>query len=244
MPNWCDNRMTLSHDDVSKIDALEAEMEKKNAEGRSMAEPFNHLCPNPTGEWDYAWSCNNWGCKWDANIIDWDRQDDNTITIYCDTAWAPPIALYEYLTEQGWTVDAVYHESGMAFAGVYTSEGGDDCYEYSITDQTSIDDLPVEVQDFAGLEDAHQNWKEEAINDYLEDLDRTEWLPAKTKPEHVGRYEVTTDAWDFPQYCNWDGKNWYRWQGDKLKVTKWRGLAEEFTDVKYQEMLDTIAENS
>lgn len=242
MPNWCDNRVRLSNEDKEKIDALELEMAKKNDEGRSMAQPFQHLCPNPTGEWDYAWSCTNWGTKWDANIIDWDREDDNTLVIYFDSAWSPPIALYEHLTEQGWGVDAVYHESGMGFAGQFI-DGCDEYYEYSVSDQGSIEDLPAEVQDFAGLEDAHEEWKENAINEYMEDLDRTEWYVGQ-EPAHVGRYEVQTEAWPYPQWCEWNGKKWSRWDGDDIKITMWRGLVEEFTDVKYQEMLDNIAENN
>ena len=242
MPNWCDNRMTLTHEDKSKIDALEAEMSKKNDEGHSMAEPFQHLRPNPKGEWDYEWSCNNWGTKWDASIIDWDRSDDNTITIYCETAWSPPTALYEYLTEQGWTIDAVYHEPGMGYAGQFI-DGCDEYFEYSITDQNSIDNLPSEVQDFAGLEEAHANWKEEAITEYIEDLERTEWYVGQD-PVHVGRYEVQTESWPYPQWCEWTGEKWERWVGDEIKVTMWRGLTEQFTDDKYQEMLDTIAENN
>ena len=243
MPNWCDNRMTLSHEDTTKIDALEAELSKKNDEGRSMAQPFQHLCPNPDGEWDYAWSCNNWGTKWDANIIDWDRTGDNEITIYCDTAWSPPTTLYEYLTEQGWTVDAVYHESGMGFVGTYTSDSGDGYFEYDRTDKDSIDSLPSECVDFAGLENAHEEWLEEAVQDYLGELERTEWYIGQT-PARDGRYEVTTKSWDYPQWCNFTEGKWERWSGDEIKVTKWRGLTEEFTDVKYQEMLDTIAENN
>lgn len=242
MPNWCDNRMTLSNDDVAKIDALEAEMSKKNDEGRFMAQPFQHLRPNPDGEWDYGWSCNNWGTKWDASIIDWERRDENTITIYCETAWSPPTALYEYLTEEGWDVDAVYHEPGMGYAGQFI-DGSDDYYEYSVTDQNTIDDLPSEVQDFAGLEDAHQEWKENAINEYMEDLERTEWYVGQT-PAYEGRYEVQTEAWPYPQWCEFKDGKWQRWVGDEINVTQWRGLTEEFTDVKYQEMLDNIAENN
>jgi len=235
--------MTLTHEDKTKIDALEAELSKKNDEGRFIGQPFQHLCPNPTGDWDYAWSCNNWGCKWDANLIDFDRRDDNSITIYCDTAWSPPIALYEYLTEHGWDVDAVYHECGMCFVGAYTSESGDETYEYDVTDQNSIVELPYELQDFAGLEDAHENWKEDAINEYLSNLERTEWYVGQL-PAHEGRYEVTTKAWDYPQWAEYKDGSWSRWIGDEMEVTKWRGLTEEFTDKNYQEMLDNIAENN
>lgn len=242
MPNWCDNRVRLSHDDKEKIDALELEMAKKNDEGRSMACPFQHLCPNPTGEWQYDWSVTNWGTKWEASIIDWDREDDNTLTIYFETAWCPPIALYEYLTEEGWGVDAVYHESGMCFAGQFI-DGSDEYYEYDVTDQNTIEDLPADVQDFAGLEDAHENWKEEAINEYMENLERTEWYVGQL-PARDGRYEIQTSAWPYPQWCEFKDGKWIRWVGDEIEVTQWRGLTEEFTDVKYQEMLDNIAENN
>ena len=242
MPNWCDNSIRLHNEDVAKIDAHEAEMSKKNDEGRSMACPFQHLRPNPDGEWDYGWSCTNWGTKWDADIIDWDREDDNNITIYCNTALSPPIALFEYLTEEGWTVDAIYHESGMCYAGIFR-DGYDDYYEYDVTDQNSIEDLPQDIVEFAGLEDAHQEWKENAINEYMEGLERTEWYVGQL-PERDGRYEVTTDAWDFPQWCEYKDGKWQRWVGDEIKVTKWRGLAEEFTDEKYQEMIDNIAESN
>jgi hypothetical protein len=59
MPNYCDNSMRLYNQDTAKIDALEAEMSKKNDDGHSMAEPFQHLRPNPSGEWDYNWSVEN-----------------------------------------------------------------------------------------------------------------------------------------------------------------------------------------
>lgn len=244
MPNWCDNRMTLRNINVAKIDALEAELSKKNDQGRSMAQPFNHLRPNPSGEWQYDWSCTNWGTKWDADIIDWERTDVNEIILYCNTAWSPPIALYDYLTEEGWSVDAAYHECGMCYAGLYTSEGGDDYYEYDRTDKDSMDSLPSDVIDFAGLENAHEEWKAEAIDDYLAHEDRTDWLPNKVNPARIGRYEVTTKAWNFPQFCDWTGEKWQRWAGDEIKIDKWRGLTEEFTEAKYQKMLDEIAESN
>lgn len=246
MPNWCDNSAHLRNIDIAKIDALEAELSKKNDEGRSMAELFTHLCPNPAGKdaegW-YDWNCNNWGTKWDANIIDWDRSSDDEMIVYFETAWSPPIALYEYLTEQGWEVEALYHESGCAYAGQFI-DGDDNYFEYDRTDKQSIDDLPMDLIDFAGLENAHEEWKEEAVEEYLTDMERTEWFPKKVKPAYEGRYEVTTKAWTFPQYCNWTGEKWQRWSGDEIVVTQWRGLTEEFTDVKYQEMLDTITESN
>jgi hypothetical protein len=164
MPNWCDNRVILRNDDISKIDALEAEMSKKNADGHFMAEPFNHLRPNPAGEWQYDWCVANWGTKWEASIIDWERSDTNEITIYFESAWSPPTVLYEYLFEEGWDVDAVYHESGMGFVGQFI-EGYDEYFEYDLTDLQSIEDLPEELIEFGNLRDAHHWWKEENEED-------------------------------------------------------------------------------
>lgn len=223
MPNWCDNSMRLYNEDKTKIDALETEMSKKNDEGHSMACPFQHLHPNPTGEWDYNWSCENWGTKWDANIIDWNRDSDNEITIYCDTAWSPPITLYEYLTEQGWEVNALYHEGGMGFCGTYTSEDGDDYYEYDITNAQSIEDLPQELLEFGGLEDAHRDWVVDNMSEEWAEAERTEWYDVSVNPTRAGYYEITTAGWDWPAFCEWTGDHWVSYN----EVKQWRGLAED-----------------
>jgi len=228
MPNWCDNSMRLYHEDKTKIDALEAEMSKKNDDGHSMAEPFNHLRPRPADQEEnwYDWNISNWGTKWDASIIDWSRDSDNELTIYCDTAWSPPITLYEYLNEQGWSVDAYYHEGGMAFVGKWSSEDGDDYYEYDITDGDSIESLPEDLIDFAGLEDAHQEWLISEMQDQWGDAERTEWHSMDVKPVRDGWYEIKT------QYGDWENVEFAEFEGDwKLynteKTKGWRGLAED-----------------
>jgi hypothetical protein len=162
MPNWCDNSITLSNSDKTKIDALEEELNKENENGRSDANVFNHLRPRPLEEEEnwYDWNVNHWGTKWDADIYDSSRQDDNTIYISCGTAWAPPIHLYEYLVENGWQVNALYHEPGMGFCGTYDNEIGDNYYEYDITDLESIEALPEDCIEFGGLREEHEYWKE------------------------------------------------------------------------------------
>jgi hypothetical protein len=95
MPNWCYNTATLHHDDKARIDAFEAELSKEDSQ------PLNHLRPNPAGEWDYGWSVDNWGTKWDVSIHDWEREDDNTIVLHFDSAWSPPTTIYEFLETEG-----------------------------------------------------------------------------------------------------------------------------------------------
>ena len=154
MPNWCDNYVVVSNEDKSKIDALEAELSNKEGVGT-----FQHLCPNPAGEWDYNWSVDNWGTKWDASIIDWERQDDNTVWISFETAWSPPIALYDFLVMKGWEVEAYYHEPGMCFCGKYTNDEGDEFYEYDFSDRGSIEAIPSDIEEFTGLLEYHDDCK-------------------------------------------------------------------------------------
>jgi len=235
MPNWCYNTATLHHDDKARIDAFEAELSKEDSQ------PLNHLRPNPAGEWDYGWSVDNWGTKWDVSIHDWEREDDNTIVLHFDSAWSPPTTLYEFLETEGWSVRAMYHEPGMGFAGRF-EDGFDDYYELDWTDRGSIEDLPEDILDFTNALEDLERYEEEQHEEELTDLERTEWFNASVNPVHVGRYEVQTEAWPYAQYCDWDGKIWSRWEGDDLVVTLWRGLAEEYWDATKE--LDKIIEDS
>ena len=47
MPNWCDNTLTITHADKSKIDAIETGLSDKTNQAL-----FNTILPNPSGEWD------------------------------------------------------------------------------------------------------------------------------------------------------------------------------------------------
>jgi hypothetical protein len=89
--------------------------------------------------------------------------------MHFDSPWSPPITLYEFMQNSGWTVNALYHEGGMAYIGSYV-DGYDDCHEYDITDRASIEDLPEELVDFGGLMEEHENWVEE---------NKDEWDPAE-----------------------------------------------------------------
>ena len=154
MPNWCDNSVRLSHSDKSKVDALEAVLQSEEKQ------VFQHLRPRPEDQEEnwYDWNINNWGTKWEISIIDWERQDDNTIWISFSSAWSPPLALYDHVYEHGWEVEGLYHESGCAFAGIY-KDGNDDFYEYDFRDRASLEELPYEVQEFTGLLDYHDSCK-------------------------------------------------------------------------------------
>jgi hypothetical protein len=154
MPNWCDNIVTLRHSDKTKIDALEQELLKEDPR------VFNLLRPIPADQEEnwYDWNVSHWGTKWDATVNDWGRDDDNEIWISFDSAWSPPTELYQFLLELDWDVTAYYHEGCMGYCGKFSSDFGDEYYEYDITDLQSLEELPEDIENYAGLIDYHHEF--------------------------------------------------------------------------------------
>lgn len=166
MPNWCDNTLNLHHENKEVLDELQAELTKGGE-----AELFRHFRPYD-GEWDYGWCVENWGTKWEARIIDWERLDENSFVIYFETAWGPPITLYEFLEENDWNVEAFYYEPGMCFAGIYDN-GHDSCFEYSDMSADQIEEeLPHELNEMYGISEQRRDWEEENED---EDDEELEW---------------------------------------------------------------------
>jgi hypothetical protein len=82
----------------------------------------------------YNWCVNNWGTKWDIGSDNGEVHGlnptivDNEATMSFDSAWSPPIGLYEELDRLGFMVDATYFEPGMGYCGIW--HDGDDLYFY------------------------------------------------------------------------------------------------------------------
>ena len=150
MPNWCLNKLTISHEDRSKV--MEFVLAYK--EGKAC----EHYLPVPKDEqgelitdesnpdyW-YNWCVNNWGTKWDIGSDNGEVHGlnptivDNEASMSFDSAWSPPIGLYKELVLRGFRVVASYFEPGMGYCGVWTD--GDDLYtEYG--DDKGL--IPVQV---------------------------------------------------------------------------------------------------
>lgn len=138
MPNWCLNNLTIEHSDPAMVDRFEAAYNR--------GETCNEFIPEPENMGDgwYDWRVNNWGAKWDIGAdVDSDHEEKyglkatrvgNQISGSFDSAWSPPIQLYEKLVELGYNVKATYWEPGMGFCGIW--DNGDDNYvEYSHADK-------------------------------------------------------------------------------------------------------------
>ena len=155
MPNWCSNTLILEHDDPAMIKRAETAF----TEGKFLEE----FVPNPgnADDW-YDFNVNNWGTKWDVGDADGINEvTENSINLYFDSAWAPPVEAYDKLTEMGFRVDAMYHEPGVSFAGIYR-DGADVCYDLSGLDIKQVRaELPHGLDQAFGIIEMMEEWEQE-----------------------------------------------------------------------------------
>ena len=190
MPNWCNNRVSIYHEDRSKVEALVEAIKEGNfcksivpipedlqiVAGR-VGDDTNpeqielerrtkeNLEKYGVANW-YDFCVNNWGTKWDVDPYDPADVKVNEYGILefgFDSAWAPPCGIYEALVEKGFEVEATYYEPGMAFVGRWDN-GCDECIEFG--GETS-----ATVRDVIGEELDEEYGISETMAEY-EDMDR------------------------------------------------------------------------
>jgi len=147
VPNWCNNTIRIRAE-KSKLDEFEAFLNKND--GKDWFTFFRPLPKDLLNDGWYEWSINNWGCKWNCDANDWERIDENIISFWFDSPWGAPLALYEFMDDEGFEVRASYHEEGMAFVGEFV-DGSDDFYEYE--DLDSLDYIPEHLIEEWNLRD-------------------------------------------------------------------------------------------
>lgn len=186
MPNWCSNFVEVSHEDPAKIRALAKAMEEGrfldhvipvpeilkdpetttsygDPDKQAAADRLRDAAFEATGyqSW-YDFCTNRWGTKWDVDCnstVDL-HPDGVLVQASFDSAWGPPIGVYEELVDQGYSVKAYYHEPGMCFAGIYDN-GDDDCYSDWGDSQGAKDTLPEELDEFFAISESQAEWEEE-----------------------------------------------------------------------------------
>ena len=188
MPNWCNNSVEIYHDDPAMIERVRTAF---NGEGllqefipipedlrnivagsvpvaeeaeHKLKEEFNRMTYGYTNWYDFC--VNEWGTKWEIGADGNPAQDiPGGLMLGFDSAWSPPIAAYEKLTEMGFRIRAMYYEPGMAFAGVW-EEGQDDYYEYGGMNSDEIaEELPAELDEAFGISQSVSEWEQENAED-------------------------------------------------------------------------------
>ena len=184
MPNWCNNSVEIYHEDPAMIERVrtafndgrlldefipvpeslkivagcvgDPDEQKKLEEDTARNKEVHGY-----GNW-YDYCVNEWGTKWDVGADGNPAQDiPGGLMLGFESAWAPPCAAYDKLTEQGFRIRAMYFEPGMAFAGIW-EDGIDDFYEYGGLDSAGIaEELPVELDEAFGISEDVAQWEAE-----------------------------------------------------------------------------------
>jgi hypothetical protein len=189
MPNWCDNKVFLSHENPEMIDRV-----VKGYESSSLMNEF-FPCPKELTEttagflgkgtyeqellelrqqlnikwfghsnW-YDWCNANWGTKWDvgAECGGGDgfigRGSPNDVYVSFLSAWGSPIGFYEKLEDLGFEVKAYYYEAGMAFCGKY-QDGEDESYSIDGNSNWVIENIPEDIDNEMGISEGMASWEE------------------------------------------------------------------------------------
>ena len=87
----------------------------------------------------YDFCVAEWGTKWEPTLdsgVPFDL-DGHIVTVWFDTAWAPPIGIYQALELMGFEVEATYIEQGVGFVGHYKAgvDTTDDFEHFSTIDE-------------------------------------------------------------------------------------------------------------
>ena len=189
MPNWCENRLTISHSDPSMIkrardawvdrrflrEFIPIPQELTIVSGRVgaddnpeqmllVAQQEANLKKYGYQDW-YTYCVNEWGTKWDIGYQeDWNEpcdESETTFTVKYNSAWSPPEAACFKLVAMGFDITNYYYEPGMGFCGVF-KDGEDHQY--------STGEAPKELQEVFDFDVPEVNLtRDELINKLLQD---------------------------------------------------------------------------
>ena len=195
MPNWCNNNLTLTHEDPAMI------LRAKEALDRG--EFLSEFIPVPEdlkivagsvgdpdeqkelerktaenrekygyGNW-YDFCVGEWGTKWD---VGGDGQTDvhpdgRMLHTTFDSAWSPPVNAYDKLVELGFGVEAMYYEGGMGYAGSY-SDGADEELNLDGMGADEIEQNYPELDECFGISESIREYEaenEEELTAWIKD---------------------------------------------------------------------------
>lgn len=185
MPNWCSNGVRIRHTDPMKIKLLkDAALEEKfcnfaipvpqslkdttaGFSGDPVEQAANEAKEKANLEqygyknW-YDFCVDEWGTKWDVQFDSCEVSDDGLeLEGSFESAWAPPIGVYDALVNEGYEVEAYYYEPGMCFVGKYDN-GSDDCYDFGGHDSTTVRDaIGDELDDYFCISEQMAEYEDE-----------------------------------------------------------------------------------
>ena len=188
MPNWCNNSVSITHNDPEKLrDLVEAVNTNKflnyavpvpqalfetvagsvseDERDAHEAQKKRNLELYGAKDW-YDFCTTRWGTKWEVDLYSKVEFDPAGVTFGFDSAWSPPTGAYQALVEQGFSVCAFYYEPGMAYAGKWSDEDGDQYWELGgMTSDDVRKMLPEDLDDVMCISENMAEWEEETENE-------------------------------------------------------------------------------
>ena len=176
MPNWCENSLILRCNDPVQIQRAVKAYNETRLLSEYIPEPDYMTTPvyptfpeivgndsavDPSSAW-YDWRIQNWGTKWDVGR-DGDCEDldfieisetQTEVTLSFVSAWSPPVKAMKAFEAAGFSVDLYYYEGNMCFCGLYSTDGGDQCYHIPDTAAEIRETIPDEINDLFGISES------------------------------------------------------------------------------------------
>lgn len=167
MPNWCENNIVITGNkkSIQKLAEAKLSLDKLLPIPEELQYPKDYyvdelvrvefekkkkdnLKKYGNSDW-YDWCINNWGTKWDIDLIKIDSSETEIVAQF-QTAWSPPItAMYKLVQKYpDLEIDLKYFEGGVGFVGrAYLTDTvfDDNCVNYSSIQEfkDAISDLGV-----------------------------------------------------------------------------------------------------
>ena len=184
MPNWCNNTLTLTHEDPAMIlrakealdrgeflqefipvpqdlkDTVSGSMGEDHREAHEAQQKANREKHGYSNWYDFC--VGEWGTKWD---VGGDGQTDihpdgKMLHTTFDSAWSPPVNAYVKLEELGFGVNAMYYEGGMAYAGAY-GDGGDEEINLEGMSADDVENHYPEIDEAFGISESMREYEAE-----------------------------------------------------------------------------------
>lgn len=147
MPNWCENTLYIESDKETIAQIVEAIEQNKL---------LHFMKPVPEDKAEIAfydghdWRVDNWGTKWEVEAHIDSEHDETSVSIWFDSAWAPPVAAYNSFFKRMNELDhpieirAQYIEWGGMFCGEYIN-GEDQLWVIPDNIEEAKGNLPEEI---------------------------------------------------------------------------------------------------
>ena len=231
MPNWCQNSLTISHNDPAMIararqaikddwllsefipvpqelvDTVATSGGYADAEEqRKLSEQISkNLETHGYKDW-YDICVHEWGTKWDISGGEIAGESDTSLTIYFETAWSPPIKAYRKLDEQGFTIEAMYYESGMAFCGEYTTAHGEDSMTITGDSDWVEANIPTHIDEAFAISESMAEWETDEDDEEDENEELIDKVIARIKADiEVGDMTAIAELLTFIPETNLKG---------------------------------------